>query len=103
MPRAVQTLLHLDEDGTAALDARRVAHICGHDRNAILGYLRISKEQELEWRVSADEATADGDSEEADACNHEAEGWLTTYGQLRGALGDAVPSGNGVCRYCDAE
>ncbi|MFD6675309.1 hypothetical protein ACFWDA_13180 [Rhodococcus zopfii] len=69
LPPALLTLMHLDEDGTKVLEPVTVAHVCNHDRDAILEYLRLVKEQELEWLASADEATASGDAEEAASCN----------------------------------
>jgi len=103
LPPALQALIHLDEDGTGSLDPHHVAHICGHDRDAILTYLRIVQEQELDWRSGADEATADGNEEEAATQNHEADGWANTYRHLRSALEVTVlPGGKGSCVHCEA-
>lgn len=85
LPPALLALIHLDEDGTRALEPIKVAHVCNHDRDAILEYLRLVKEQELEWLASADEATSSGDTEEAASCNHEAAAWESTYRRLREA------------------
>ncbi|WP_241387375.1 T3SS (YopN, CesT) and YbjN peptide-binding chaperone 1 [Rhodococcus sp. CH91] len=102
LPPALQALIHLDDDGTGTLDPHHVAHVCGHDRDAILAYLRIVQEQEIDWRSGADEATADGDEEEAAAQNHEADGWANTYRHLRSALEVTVlPGGKGPCVHCE--
>ncbi|MFI6756086.1 T3SS (YopN, CesT) and YbjN peptide-binding chaperone 1 [Rhodococcus coprophilus] len=103
IPPALAALTHLDEDGTKVLEPIRVAHVCNHDRDAILEYLRLVKEQELEWLASADEATASGDIEEAASCNHEAAAWENTYQNLRAALEVTVLPGSGVaCKDCAA-
>lgn len=104
LPSALLALIHLDEDGTKVLEPIKVAHVCNHDRNAILEYLRLVKEQELEWLASADEATASGDAEEAASCNHEAAAWENTYQRLRAALEVTVlPGSGGACEDCAAK
>ncbi|MDH6680551.1 hypothetical protein M2284_004780 [Rhodococcus sp. LBL1] len=86
LPPALLTLLHLDPNGSGALSAREVAAVCGHDRDAVLEYLRITKEQELSWRESSRTARAEDDSEEADVCDGEARAWAQTHESLRAAL-----------------
>ncbi|MCL2536327.1 MAG: hypothetical protein FWE39_19370, partial [Nocardiaceae bacterium] len=86
LPAALLTLLHLDPHGSGDLSAHEVAAICAHDRDAVLEYLRITKEQEIEWHESAETARAQDDSEEADACDHEARAWAKTHESLRAAL-----------------
>ncbi|OWY80491.1 hypothetical protein B9C99_17795 [Rhodococcus sp. BUPNP1] len=104
LPPALSALIHLDEDGTKVLEPVKVAHICNHDRDAILEYLRLVKEQELEWSASADEATASGETEEAASCNHEAAAWANTYQRLRAALEVTVlPGSGGACEDCAAK
>ncbi|UGQ39581.1 T3SS (YopN, CesT) and YbjN peptide-binding chaperone 1 [Rhodococcus aetherivorans] len=104
LPAALLALMHLDEDGTKALEPIKVAHVCNHDRDAILEYLRLAKEQELEWLAAADGATASGDAEEAASCNHEAAAWENTYQRLRAALEVTVlPGSGGACEDCAAK
>jgi hypothetical protein len=104
LPPALLALIHLDEDGTKVFDPVEVAHVCNHDRDAILEHLRVVKEQELEWSASADEATASGDTEEAASCNHEAAAWVNTYQRLRAALEVTVLPGSGeACEDCAAK
>ncbi|RDI24082.1 hypothetical protein DEU38_111159 [Rhodococcus sp. AG1013] len=86
LPAALLTLLHLDPHGAGVLSAEEVAEVCGHDRDALLDYLRTTSEQEISWRESAEQARADGDSEEADVCDHEARAWAQTHEALRSAL-----------------
>ncbi|RVW08191.1 hypothetical protein EGT67_17440 [Prescottella agglutinans] len=86
LPAALMTLLHLDPNGTGALSAHEVAAVCGHDRDAVLEYLRITKEQEISWRESARTARTEDDSEEADVCDCEARVWAQTHESLREAL-----------------
>lgn len=86
LPPELLTLLHLDADGTGAVDDATAAKVCGHDRDRILLFLKLSSEQEIEWRTSAETAAAAGDADEAAACNHEAAGWQQTVETLRGAL-----------------
>lgn len=86
LPPELLTLLHLDADGTGAVDDATAATVCGHDRDRILLFLKLSSEQEIEWRKSAETAAAAGDAVEAAACNHEAAGWQQTLETLRGAL-----------------
>ena len=103
LPPPLLTLIHLDEDGSRGLSPLQVAHVCNHDRDAILEYLRMVKEQELEWLSAADGATATGDTEEAASCNHEAAAWGKTYQQLRAALEVTVLPGNRApCEDCSA-
>ncbi|CAM2813236.1 YbjN domain-containing protein [Prescottella defluvii] len=86
LPSALLTLLHLDPDGAGVLSAEEVAAVCGHDRDALLDHLRTTSEQEISWRESAEQARAEGNSEEADACDHEARAWAQTHESLRSAL-----------------
>ncbi|WP_433611585.1 T3SS (YopN, CesT) and YbjN peptide-binding chaperone 1 [Prescottella agglutinans] len=86
LPPALMTLLHLDQNGSGALSAHEVAAVCGHDRDAVLEFLKITKEQELSWRESSRTARAEDDSEEADVCDCEARVWAQTHESLRAAL-----------------
>ncbi|WP_305094502.1 hypothetical protein [Prescottella sp. R16] len=86
LPRPLLTLLHLDADGTDALDPVEVAAVCEFDRDAVLDYLQIAQEQELVWHRFADDADDDGDDVEAAACAHEALAWARARESLRGAL-----------------
>ncbi|RVW06014.1 O-acetyl-ADP-ribose deacetylase [Rhodococcus spongiicola] len=85
-PPALLTLMHLDQDGSESLTAYEVASVCGHDRDAVLDYLQITKEQEVVWLEHAEIALDEGDSEEADVCDHESRSWARTYESLRSAL-----------------
>ncbi|WP_084385527.1 O-acetyl-ADP-ribose deacetylase [Rhodococcus sp. WMMA185] len=85
-PPALSTLVHLDSEGYGSLTAHEVASVCGHDRDAVLDYLQITKEQEIVWLESAETARGKGDSEEADVCEIEARAWAQTYESLRSAL-----------------
>ncbi|MEE4025002.1 hypothetical protein V1Y59_18090 [Gordonia sp. PKS22-38] len=93
LPDPLQTLIVLDDDGST-LDAHEVATICGHDQSAILGYIRTSQEQYLEWMKSAAEADLAGDADEASACRHEEQAWRATTEQLRAALRVVVLRGH---------
>ncbi|GAB93038.1 T3SS (YopN, CesT) and YbjN peptide-binding chaperone 1 [Gordonia rhizosphera] len=86
LPTLIQILVQLDAGGEVELSDEEVARICGHDREAILRYIRIVEQQMINWRNSADEALTSGDSDEAEVCLHEAEGWAKTARDLRGAL-----------------
>lgn len=86
LPPALMTLLHLDPNGSGALSAHEVAAVCGHDRDAVLEYLKITKEKEISWRESSRTARAEDDSEEADVCDCEARVWAQTHESLRAAL-----------------
>ncbi|WP_430331791.1 T3SS (YopN, CesT) and YbjN peptide-binding chaperone 1 [Rhodococcus sp. ACT016] len=86
LPPALMTLLHLDPNGSGALSAQEVAAICGQDRDAVIDFLRITKEQEISWRESAETARAENDSIEAEVCDVEARAWSQTHESLRSAL-----------------
>ncbi|MXP21320.1 hypothetical protein GIY30_08130 [Gordonia sp. HNM0687] len=94
LPDPLQTLIVLDEDGSG-LDAHQVATICRHDQSAILGYIRTSQEQYLEWMKSAAEADLADDADEAAACRREEQAWRTTTEKLRAALRLVVLRGDG--------
>lgn len=78
LPSELQTLLELDAEGRGDLGPADVAHICGNDRDKILGFIRESSKQEIEWRKSAELALSEGDKDEAAACKHEADAWANT-------------------------
>ncbi|RVW02709.1 hypothetical protein EGT50_08075 [Rhodococcus xishaensis] len=86
LPPALMTLIHLDPGGSGSLSAQEVASVCGDDRDAVLDYLKITQEQEISWRESAETARGEGDSGEADACDREARAWARTHESLRSAL-----------------
>ncbi|CRK50447.1 conserved hypothetical protein [Rhodococcus sp. RD6.2] len=86
LPPSLLTLIQLDASGAGALDPDEVAEVCGHDRDAILDYLRICEEQEIAWNRSADDASAADNRDEFDICMHEAGAWQRTVGALRAAL-----------------
>ncbi|WP_084385749.1 O-acetyl-ADP-ribose deacetylase [Rhodococcus sp. WMMA185] len=86
LPPALMALIHLDPGGHGLLTAHEVATVCGHDRDAVLEYLKITQEREIEWRKSAETAIGEGDLEEADACEYELRAWARTYQSLRSAL-----------------
>ncbi|WP_262365549.1 hypothetical protein [Gordonia sp. OPL2] len=86
LPTPVMVLVQLDAEGDHSLSPAEVARICHDDAEAILQYIRVVEEQMITWRTRADEAVSSGDSEEAEACLHEAQGWEKTARDLRGAL-----------------
>lgn len=86
LPAGLLTLLHLDPNGTGELDAEQVATVCGYDRDTILEYLDLAEEQTIAWEESAGQARDQGDTDEAGACEHEADGWRHTVQSLRAAL-----------------
>lgn len=86
LPTPIMILIQLDADGDHPLSPEDVARICDDDGAAILRYIRIVEEQMINWRNSADDALATGDTDEAEACLHEARGWEKTARDLRGAL-----------------
>jgi hypothetical protein len=85
LPSDLLTLLQLDPDGDG-LEPDLVADVCGWDRERTLTYIRIGERQEIAWREAVLQATADGDVEEAEACNHELAGWHRTVVDLRNGL-----------------
>ncbi|MEV0946546.1 O-acetyl-ADP-ribose deacetylase [Rhodococcus sp. NPDC049939] len=86
LPPALMALIHLDPGGHGLLTAHEVATVCGYDRDAVLEYLKITQEREIEWRKFAETAIGEGDLEEADACEYELRAWARTYQSLRSAL-----------------
>jgi hypothetical protein len=83
---ALLTLLQLDADGTASVDAELAAGVCGFDQGRIVRLLARTDEQEAAWRRSRDEAGRLGDRAEARSCEHELEAWQRTTRVLRRAL-----------------
>ncbi|WP_238419513.1 hypothetical protein [Gordonia sp. 'Campus'] len=86
LPTPVQILIQLDSEGDEFLSPEEVARVCHHDAEAILAYIRTVEEQMINWRTRADNASAEGDAEEAAAASHEALAWEKTARDLRGAL-----------------
>ncbi|NDK92065.1 hypothetical protein GYA93_21190 [Gordonia desulfuricans] len=60
-----------------------VAHVCDHDREAMLDYLHRCEEQAVEWGRNA---AREIDADEAAACRHERRVWEVTAELLRDAL-----------------
>lgn len=86
LPTPVMVLVQLGADGDEALSPADVARICHNDADAILRYIRVVEGQMINWRTRADAAMSSGDSDEAEECLHEAQGWEKTARDLRGAL-----------------
>ncbi|RVW06015.1 macro domain-containing protein [Rhodococcus spongiicola] len=86
LPPALMTLIHLDPGGYGLLTAHEVASVCGHDRDAVLDYLRITQVHEIKWRESAKTARGESDSKKGDARDYESRAWARTYESLRSAL-----------------
>lgn len=86
LPAELQTLLHLDADGASPVDPDLAASVCNYDRDLVLKLLKISSQEEINWRKSHDEAAISGERDEAAVCEGEAAAWAKTVETLRGAL-----------------
>lgn len=87
------TLLHVDGHGDGGLTTAEVLALYEHDRRLLLRDIKVTSEQEISWRQSAAEATAEGDRELAAVCTQESAAWESTVETLRRALRATIDPG----------
>ncbi|MDI9915924.1 hypothetical protein [Rhodococcus sp. IEGM 1379] len=97
-PPALMSILELGADVTGSLTPDEVAKICGHDRDTILEYLRISQEQEASWHQALTDAIGRG-GDDVELCTGEKFAWTQTIQHLRRALRTVVlPENDGSAK-----
>ncbi|MDN5795602.1 MAG: hypothetical protein L0H79_07590 [Intrasporangium sp.] len=79
-------LLQLDAERPGSLRPKDAAKLCDYDSDLILELIQWNEEQEIAWRQTRDEAFADHDYDEADACEGERAHAERTVKVLRKAL-----------------
>ncbi len=86
LPPQLVALLQYDADGDTAVAPTVVATLFDNDVSLLVECLRMSEQETISWRQSMDEALAEQDEDEANACAQEMRAWDKTVSDLRAGL-----------------